>query len=64
MQQLLIGATLIDGTGAPPQRDAAVLVNEARIEAVGPRHSHHQAAERRGHRFLGPDAAPRSDRLP
>ena len=37
MQQLLIGATVIDGTGAPPQRDAAVLVNEARIEAVGPR---------------------------
>lgn len=39
MQQLLIGATVIDGTGTPPQRDAAVLVNEARIEAVGPRHT-------------------------
>jgi imidazolonepropionase-like amidohydrolase len=37
MQQLLIGATLIDGTGAPPQRDAAVLIDEARIAAVGPR---------------------------
>jgi imidazolonepropionase-like amidohydrolase len=37
MQQLFIGATLIDGTGAPAQRDAAVLVNEERIEAVGPR---------------------------
>jgi imidazolonepropionase-like amidohydrolase len=39
MQQLLIGATLIDGTGAPPQRDAAVLVDGTRIEAVGPRHA-------------------------
>ena len=39
MQQLLIGATVIDGTGTPPQRDAAVLINEARIEAVGPRHT-------------------------
>src|SRR5919109_3782520 len=39
MPQLLTGATVIDGTGAPPQRDAAVLVNGARIEAVGPRHA-------------------------
>src|SRR5262245_33155804 len=39
MQQLLIGATVIDGTGSPSQRDAAVLVNEGRIEAVGPRHT-------------------------
>ncbi len=39
MQQLFIGATVIDGTGAPPQRDAAVLVNGARIEAVGPSHA-------------------------
>jgi imidazolonepropionase-like amidohydrolase len=37
MQQLLIGATLIDGTGAPAQRDTAVLVNDGRIEAVGTR---------------------------
>jgi imidazolonepropionase-like amidohydrolase len=37
MQQLLIGATLIDGTGAPAQRDAAVLVSDGRIEAVGTR---------------------------
>jgi imidazolonepropionase-like amidohydrolase len=37
MQQLLIGATLIDGTGTPPQRDAAVLVNGGQIEAVGTR---------------------------
>ena len=37
MQQLLIGATLIDGTGAPAQRDAAVLVSDGRIEAVGKR---------------------------
>src|SRR5262245_46431696 len=37
MQQLLIGATVIDGTGGPPQRDAAVLINEGRIDAVGPR---------------------------
>ncbi len=39
MQHLLIGATLIDGTGAPPQRDAAVLIDETRIAAVGPRHT-------------------------
>jgi imidazolonepropionase-like amidohydrolase len=39
MQQLLIGATLIDGTGAPPQRDAAVLINEGHIAAVGTRQS-------------------------
>jgi imidazolonepropionase-like amidohydrolase len=39
MQQLLIGATLIDGTGAPAQRDAAVLVNDGRIEAVETRQS-------------------------
>jgi imidazolonepropionase-like amidohydrolase len=37
MQQLLIGATLIDGTGAPAQRDAAVLVSDGRVEAVGTR---------------------------
>jgi imidazolonepropionase-like amidohydrolase len=35
--QILGGGTLIDGTGAPPLRDAAVLVNEGRIEAVGTR---------------------------
>jgi imidazolonepropionase-like amidohydrolase len=37
MQQLLIGATLIDGTGAPAQRDTAVLVSDGRVEAVGTR---------------------------
>src|SRR5919109_1672027 len=35
--QILVGGTLIDGTGAPPLRDAAVVVNEGRIEAVGTR---------------------------
>jgi imidazolonepropionase-like amidohydrolase len=36
--QLLIGATLIDGTGAPPVPNAAVLIDaEGRIAAVGPR---------------------------
>jgi imidazolonepropionase-like amidohydrolase len=35
--QLLIGGTLIDGTGAPPVRDAAILIHEERIEAVGTR---------------------------
>jgi imidazolonepropionase-like amidohydrolase len=40
MQQLLIGATLIDGTGAPPQRDAAILLDDGgRIAAVGARQS-------------------------
>lgn len=35
--QLLLGATLIDGTGAAPVPDAAVLINEGRITAAGPR---------------------------
>ena len=30
----LIGATLIDGTGAPPQPDAVVVVRGARIESI------------------------------
>jgi imidazolonepropionase-like amidohydrolase len=37
--QLLLGATLIDGTGAAPVPDAAVLINDGRIHAVGPRQS-------------------------
>ena len=35
--QCLLGATLIDGTGTPPLRDAAVLVDGERIVAVGTR---------------------------
>src|SRR5437867_1498196 len=35
--QLLLGATLIDGTGAAPVPDAAVLINDGRITAAGPR---------------------------
>src|SRR5215831_9610031 len=35
--QLFLGATLIDGTGAAPVPDAAVLINDGRISAVGPR---------------------------
>ena len=34
--KLIKGVRLIDGTGAAPTDDAAVLVNGARIEAVGP----------------------------
>jgi imidazolonepropionase-like amidohydrolase len=33
----LIGATLIDGSGAPPVRDAVVVLRGDRIAAVGPR---------------------------
>ena len=34
--QVIIGATLIDGTGSPPVEDAAVLINDqGRIEEVG-----------------------------
>jgi len=32
-----VGATLIDGTGAPPMPDAVLVVSHGRIEAVGPR---------------------------
>lgn len=35
--QLLVGATLIDGTGAAPVPEAAVLIHEGRITAVGTR---------------------------
>lgn len=37
--QLLVGATLIDGTGAAPVPDAAVLIDAGRIVAAGPRHT-------------------------
>ncbi len=38
--RMLIGATLIDGTGAPPVPDAAVLIDaEGRITSVGTRHT-------------------------
>ena len=37
MGTLLTGCTLIDCTGNPPLRDAAVLVDEGRIADVGPR---------------------------
>ncbi|HEY9420389.1 MAG TPA: amidohydrolase family protein, partial [Thermoanaerobaculia bacterium] len=33
----LTGATLVDGTGASPVRDAVVLIREGRIECAGPR---------------------------
>jgi len=33
----IVGATLIDGTGAPPLADAAVVVQNGRIKAAGPR---------------------------
>ena len=33
----LVGATLIDGTGGPPLRDAAIVVRDGRIESVGER---------------------------
>jgi imidazolonepropionase-like amidohydrolase len=32
----LVGGTLVDGTGAPPVRDAAILIRGGRIVAVGP----------------------------
>jgi imidazolonepropionase-like amidohydrolase len=33
----LVGATLVDGTGAPPVRDAVVLIREGAVECAGPR---------------------------
>jgi imidazolonepropionase-like amidohydrolase/sugar phosphate permease len=35
--KVLTGATLIDGTGRPPIRDAVIIIEGARIKAVGPR---------------------------
>jgi len=37
--RVLVGATLIDGTGAAPIPDSAVLLDGERIAGVGPRHS-------------------------
>jgi len=34
---VLRGATLIDGTGAPPVRDAVIVLRDGRIECAGPR---------------------------
>lgn len=33
----ILGATLVDGTGAPPVADSAVIVRDGRIVAAGPR---------------------------
>ena len=33
----LVGADLIDGTGGPVLKDAAVLIDGDRLKAVGPR---------------------------
>jgi len=33
----LVGATLIDGTGRPPVRNAVVVIRDGRIECAGPR---------------------------
>ena len=35
-RKVITGATLIDGAGGPPTENATVLVNEDRIEGVGP----------------------------
>ena len=33
----IVGATLVDGTGAPPVRDAVIVIREGRILCAGPR---------------------------
>jgi imidazolonepropionase-like amidohydrolase len=33
----LVGATLVDGTGAPPVADAVVLLRDGKVECAGPR---------------------------
>ncbi|HYG63772.1 MAG TPA: amidohydrolase family protein [Thermoanaerobaculia bacterium] len=35
--RILVGATLVDGTGRPPVPDAVVMLREGRIECAGPR---------------------------
>ena len=39
MIRVLTGVTLVDGTGAPPVPDAAVVMDGERISAAGPRAS-------------------------
>jgi predicted amidohydrolase YtcJ len=36
---VLIGGTLIDGSGAPPQADQIIAITAGRIVAIGPRGS-------------------------
>jgi hypothetical protein len=50
----VIGATLIDGTGAEPTRNATVVVDGNRIVAVGPQSSVDLPAE------IRPPTQPRS----
>jgi imidazolonepropionase-like amidohydrolase len=35
--RVLLGATLVDGTGRPPVRDAVVVLREGKVECAGPR---------------------------
>ena len=50
MTRVLTGATLIDGTGAAPVPDAAVVIDGDRITAAGPRAARRLARRRGGHR--------------
>ena len=34
-----VGATLFDGSGAPPILDAVIIVRDGHIEAIGPKHA-------------------------
>ena len=48
MTRVLTGATLIDGTGAAPVPDAAVVIDGERIIAAGPRRGARLARRRAG----------------
>ena len=56
--------TLIDGTGAPPVRDAVVSIDNGRIEAVTTADRARACRPARGDRRLGPHRAARPHRLP
>ena len=60
----IVGGTLIDGTGRAPLEDAAVVILNGRIQAVGKRGDVGDSARRRSDRCQGQKHSPRFDRRP
>ena len=64
MTLVLTGATLIDGTGAAPVPDAAVVIDGERIIAAGPRRGLAWPADAQVMDVAGPNPAARAHRRP